>query len=255
MLIRIFVLLLVTASFSLYAQDETVIPDSLKKEIESRNAQELMEGITAEQIVEKYVDAIGGVDALMNIQDRTTIMRGTAMGQSLTILVYQKAPNLLKQQIKVGGMSQDIIFNGEKGVMKFAEQKMDITGEELERLKIEASIDVMYNLPKYGIKLNLLGIENINNKPAYKVEFTYASGMKSQKFFDVASSLIVKEFEVLNTAQGSFNRETYLDDYRDSEGVMVPYKITQNMGPQQMEFTVSSVKVNTGIKEEIFKIE
>ena len=44
-------------------------------------------------ILEKYLDAIGGRDALSKVEDRTTIMRGTAMGQSITIIAKQKAPN------------------------------------------------------------------------------------------------------------------------------------------------------------------
>ena len=57
------------------------------------------------------------------------------MGQSLTIIAKQKAPNKMRQEVKAGGMDQTIIFDGEKGVMKAATQTIDITGKELEQLK------------------------------------------------------------------------------------------------------------------------
>ncbi len=43
-------------------------------------------GLTAYEVIEKYLEAIGGKDLFAEVEDRTTIMRGTAMGQNLTIL-------------------------------------------------------------------------------------------------------------------------------------------------------------------------
>jgi len=89
------------------------------------------ETVDPKVVLEKYLEAIGGRDALSKVADRTTIMRGTAMGQNLTIIVKQKAPNKMRQEVKAGGMDQTIIFDGEKGVMKAATQKVDVTGKEL----------------------------------------------------------------------------------------------------------------------------
>jgi hypothetical protein len=37
-------------------------------------------------------------------------MRGTAMGQSITLIAKQKSPNKLRQEIKAGGMEQLVII-------------------------------------------------------------------------------------------------------------------------------------------------
>ena len=107
------------------------------------------EEIDPKIVLEKYLDAIGGRDALAKVEDRTTIMRGTAMGQNLTIIAKQKAPNKMRQEVKAGGMDQTIIFDGEKGIMKAATQTIDIIGKELEQLKIEASMELMLRSRKF----------------------------------------------------------------------------------------------------------
>ena len=97
----------------------------------------------AKDVIEKYLTAIGGRDVLAKVEDRTTIMRGTAMGQSITLIAKQKSPNKLRQEIKAGGMEQLVIFDGEKGVMNAMNQKIEVKDKELEALKIEAIMEFL----------------------------------------------------------------------------------------------------------------
>ncbi len=105
--------------------------------------------------MQKYLDAIGGADVVKNIQDKTVIMRGTAMDQTVTIIIKQKLPNKLRQDVKAGGMDQVLIFDGEKAVMKVAGQTINIEGKQLEQLKLESTMEMLLNLELLGIKLDL----------------------------------------------------------------------------------------------------
>lgn len=205
-------------------------------------------------VLEKYIDAIGGRDAFEKVEDRTTIMRGTAMGQSLTIIVKQKAPNKMRQEVKAGGMDQTIIFDGEKGVMKAATQKIDVTGKELEQLKIEAAMELLLNPENFGITLSYEGIEKFNGKDVYKIKMTLASGIRWFTFFDAESGLKVKEQKEMQTQMGLIEQNVTYDNYTEVEGIKYPFKITQSFGPQSVEMTVSSVKINKGLSDDIFVI-
>jgi outer membrane lipoprotein-sorting protein len=205
-------------------------------------------------VLEKYLDAIGGRDALSKVEDRTTIMRGTAMGQSLTIIVKQKSPNKMRQEVKAGGMDQTIIFDGEKGVMKAATQSVEVTGKELEQLKIEASMELLLDLESSGIKLSFEGTEKINAKDAYKIKMTLPSGIRWFTFFDAESGLKVKEQKEMQTQMGLIEQVLIYDNYTEVDGIKYPFKLTQSFGPQSVEMTVSSVKVNKGLADDIFVI-
>ncbi len=205
-------------------------------------------------VIEKYIDAIGGRNAISKVEDRTTIMRGTAMGQSLTIIVKQKAPNKMRQEVKAGGMDQTIIFDGIKGVMQAGGQKIEVKDKELEQLKVEATMEFLLDPESNSIKLSYEGSEKINGKDAYKIKMTLPSDVKWFTFFDVESGLKVKEQKEMQTQMGLIEQVITYDNYTEVEGIKYPFKLTQSFGPQVIEMTVSSVKVNKGLADDIFVI-
>lgn len=211
--------------------------------------------LTAQEIIDKYIEAIGGEDKIYSIVDRTTIMRGSVQGVNITIVSYQKAPNKLKQQIKAGNNEQVIIFDGGKGEMKMAGEEKEITGSELEKLKYESTLTLLTDLEHYGIKLNLEGIEKVNDNKAYKIIMTLPSGIKWTQYYDTESGLKVKEEKYVNSPLGLFEQEIIYDDYEEVEGLLYPFKIKQTIGAQSMEFTISTIKINSGLADREFKIE
>lgn len=212
------------------------------------------ESLDPAKVIAKYIDAIGGRTALSKIEDRTTIMRGTAMGQSLTIIIKQKAPNKMRQELKAGGMEQLTVFDGEKGVMKAGDQKIEITGKELEQYKVEATLNLVLDPESFGIKLSYEGEEKDGEAVLHKVKFTLPSGIRWFEYFDTESGLKVKEEKEMQTQMGLIQQVIKYDNYTDVEGIKYPFKITQSFGPQSIEMTVSSVKVNKGLTDDLFVI-
>lgn len=208
----------------------------------------------AKDVIEKYLTAIGGRDALAKVEDRTTIMRGTAMGQSITLIAKQKSPNKLRQEIKAGGMEQLVIFDGEKGMMNAMNQKIEVKDKELEALKIEAIMEFLLDPESHGIKISYEGSEKINSKEANKIKMVLPSGLRWFSYFDAESGLKVKEEKELQTQMGLMNQTFAFDDYKEVDGIKYPHKITQSAGGQTIDVTVSSIKVNKGLSDDIFVI-
>jgi zinc protease len=216
---------------------------------------EIPEGLTAKGIIKNFVETIGGEEKIYNIVDRTTIMRGKVQGINITMLIYQKAPNKLKQEIKAGANEQLIIFDGEKGFLSIAGQKQEITGSELEKLKFESTIALLADPEHYGLALSFEGIEMIDNLKTYKVIMTLPSGIKWTQYYNVDTFLKVKESKYVNSPMGLFEQNIFYDDYREVDGIKFPFKIKQSIGAQSMDFTVSSIKINSGLADREFEIE
>lgn len=252
-----FLLLISTYAFSQGLTDKnSVKQDSLEAKVLNNNDDpEIPEGLTAKKIIGNFIEAIGGEEKIYNIVDRTTIMRGKVQGINITMLIYQKAPNKLKQQIKAGANEQVIIFDGEKGVLSMAEQKQEITGSELEKLKYESTIALLADPEYYGMSLTLEGSEDIDGIKAYKVIMTLPSGIKWAQYYSTVSFLKIKESKYVNSPMGLFEQNIYYDDYREAEGMKFPFKIKQSIGIQSMEFTVSSIKINSGLTDREFEIK
>ncbi len=208
----------------------------------------------AKEVIEKYLTSIGGREIISKIEDRTTIMRGTAMGQNITMIVKQKAPNKFRQEIKAGAMEQLVVFDGEKGIMNAMNQKMEIKDKELEAIKIEANMEFLLDPESFGIKLFYEGNEKVNGKDAEKVKMILPSGLRWFTYFDKETGIKLKEEKEMQTQMGLMNQTLTFDDYKEVEGVKYPYKIVQSIAGQSIDVTVSSIKVNKGLNDDVFVI-
>ncbi|MCL6494322.1 MAG: hypothetical protein K6T54_06010 [Ignavibacterium sp.] len=216
-----------------------------------------MKDDTSEQaraIISKYLNAIGGADAIKNIQDKTTIMRGTAMEQTVTIIIKQKLPNKLRQDIKAGGMDQTLIFDGEKAVMKVAGQTIKVEGKQLEQLKLESTMEMLLNPESLGIKLAYDGTEKSGDNLLHKVKFVLPSGLNWVAYFDDKTGYKVKESKEIESQMGLINQLLEYSNYQDVDGIKIPFTLKQSFGPQTIELTVSSIKINKGITDDTFVI-
>ena len=212
------------------------------------------DSLKAKEVIDNYVAAIGGADKIYNIMDRTTIMTGSIQGINVTIISYQKAPNKFKQQIKAGNTKQVIIFDGEKGMMSLAGEKVQVTGGELEKLKFESTLTLLTDIEHFGITLTFDGTEEIGSGNAYKIILTLPSGIKWTQYYDTASGLKLKELKYIQSESGLFEQEIIYEDYREVDGLLYPFKIKQSIGSQTMEFIVNSIKINTGLVDREFEI-
>jgi zinc protease len=48
---------------------------------------------------------------------------------------------------------------------------------------------------------------------------------------------------------------TEFSDYREVDGVKFPFAIKQSAGPQMIEMKVIAVKINSKLKDELFRVD
>lgn len=215
----------------------------------------LPKGVTAESILDKYITAIGGRDNLMKVKDKVTVLRGGVQGMKIKIEIKQKAPNKLYQMVDFGTGTQKTIFDGKKAKTIAMGQEKEVKGDMLEVLKIQANLYLPLDYKKYNITATLSGMEKVNGKDAIKVTFKAPTGKTWIEYFDKDSGLKVKQQSTISLPQGSFTQVIEYKDYKDVNGVKYPFKLIQSMGPQKIEMDVESIKVNTGINDNLFKIK
>ena len=208
------------------------------------------EGVTAESVNQMYIKAIGGEKALKNIKDVTILSTTSMQGMTLGFDFYHKAPNKYRMQVGAGEMVvQTLVFDGNSAKVSapMGGESQTLEGTALEDLKISATLNAELFYPELGVTLELEGIEEVNGSDAYRMMITNPSGTQTTTFIDVATGLKIKEISEQGTA-------TY-GDYREIKGVKFPFAIGQQMGPQTVDLQVLSVKVNTKLKDDLFKID
>ncbi|MEJ2193488.1 MAG: hypothetical protein P8X73_01355 [Ignavibacteriaceae bacterium] len=221
-----------------------------EKTIEKSSGLEL----TAEDVINKYLQAIGGKTRIKSIIDRSTTMSGNVMGKKLSIITQQKTPNKLKQEIDTGTIKQVIIFNGIQGVVILGEEQSSLEGNELAKLKIEAQMNFLLNPELYGVKTEMVGIEIIDSVQCYNISMSMEDSTEWNQYYEVESGLKIKEIKSIKTPQGLFNQESLFSDYREVDRLKYPFKITQTLGAQTIDLTVEKIETNTGLQDILFEI-
>lgn len=206
--------------------------------------------ISAEEVVATYVEAIGGKDALSKISNIKTKAGFTMQGMSLEIITYQKTPNKIRVETKMGeNILSKQIFDGEKGFVVSPMGQQELGGEDLENMKASAILFPELDYTANGFSLKLMGMEAVEGVESYKVTTTDASGTVTIQFYDAESGLKIREIK--NSAQGSLM--TDFKDYQETSGVKFPMALQQNMGPQNIEIHVTSIEINKEMEDGLFK--
>jgi zinc protease len=214
----------------------------------------LSDDIDAEKVIGRYIEAIGGREKVSGVKDRTTIMTGTVQGFDVKMTVYQKAPDFLRQEVTASGLEQTIIFNGEAGVMIMGGNLQKITGDELEKLKFEANMELILDPASAGVTMELDGIEKLEDTRAYRI-INKSESVTWITYYDVETGLKILENKEVKTPSGVFKQEIWFNDYKEVDGVQYPFSVYQKLGPQEIIFNVTSIKLNQDLKDDLFTID
>ncbi len=219
------------------------------------DVKKLNENVTAEQILEKYLAAVGGKEKLRAVKSLYVEMKGKVMNFDISLTIAQKAPDKFYSNMDAGVMQQVTIFDGEKGVTKAMGQTKEMTDEQIKQMKSRAKIFPLANYDRDSLKLELKGVETINGKDAYKVKVTFSNGDSKTYYFDKESGLKIRETETKNTPQGTVIITSDISDYKEFDGIKYPGKISQSVAGQVINLEIKTVKINSDVPDDLFKIE
>lgn len=214
--------------------------------------------ITAESkahaVLNDYIDAIGGREKLSQIEDRITYMTGTVQGFEVKMKLYQKIPSSFRQEVAASGFDQIIIYNGEEGIIITGEESMRIPAEELIRIKFESSLHFLLDPESSGVKMMLTDTLTINNTPVYKIQSS-ADSVEWFTYYDIKDKYRILEERQVKTPAGLIKQELWFSNYKEVDGLKYPFEIMQKLGAQEINFSVTSIKTNQLLDDELFKID
>ena len=204
------------------------------------------DGMTAETVVNKYFEAIGGKDKVMDVKTTMMVANATIQGTPLVMTMKAAAPNKTSQVISVmGNTMQKTVFNGETGYSEARGQKRDMQPAQIAEAKASNALfsDLSYASGK------LVRIEPIEGKNAIVLKYN-----DTEVFYDMASGLKVKQVEITKTPDGKeIKTPTNFSDYKEVNGIMFPHSIAIKSGPMNLDFVVKEIKVNEGVSDADFE--
>jgi zinc protease len=217
---------------------------------------EVAEGVTAESVIDNYINALGGEERIKAIKDITFNMNSEIQGMKLEMKIQQKAPDKYLSSVIVGGsVMQQQVFDGERAKSSGMQGSMELEGDMLEEMKLQAIMNRELVYEEKGFSLNLEGIETVAGKSAYKIIITSPRNAEITEFFDTENGLKLRTLITQESPMGSMTQITDYEDYREVEGMMFPFMIKQQVGPQAFDMAVETIEINQGLDDEVFKVE
>lgn len=209
--------------------------------------------LTAADVVENYLNAIGGREKLAAVKDMKLKAGSTVQGMQMQMNITQKAPNKMHMAVNMSGMTlNEAKFDGEKGYQAQMGQSMPVGEAELNALRDQATMFPETNYTKDGYKLELKGAEPIEGSQAYRVDVTTPDGKTKTEYYDTKTGFKIREIQ--KSPEGVVTNDWA--DYREVEGLKFPFKMTiTGMAPFPIVFDVEAVELNKGVDDALFKVE
>ncbi len=221
---------------------------------------------TVDEILTKYFAQVGGKDKLAAQQSMKASGKLKVQGMELPLTVMAKAPN--KTIAKVNFQGKEMIFNAFDGTTAWATNQMTLkpeaqSSEDSENAKDEQQIqDPFIDYAAKGYKAELVGKETIEGTECHKIKLTRkpvkVEGKDEENtteyFFSVADNvpIMTRSFMKKGPMKGKAI-ESYMSDYQDVNGLMVPFTMAQKMNGQQvMSFTFEKIENNVPVEDTVF---
>jgi outer membrane lipoprotein-sorting protein len=219
-------------------------------------------GQTAQEVLSKMIDAMGGRKALQAVKD-TTISGSIEVAQyglTASLTMYQKEPNKQRMDIDVMGMIISQGFDGNTGW--FTDPQSGVTQEMPEAQSRELARQAQGNAAlldpgKFGIALTLKPRVDLDGREHLVLEQTWADGHTITFFIDPATYLPAKtRTRAIGQAGVEVDSETFLADYRKVGNTVVAHSIRNLQdGIEAMRLTVTKVVTNSNLDDALFAMK
>jgi len=216
---------------------------------------------SADQIIRKYVDYIGGKKKWKKVNTMITSGEYNYGGISFPFHTYARAPNQYKFVVPFNGKYYAQAFDGIEGwkIDAFKNETMPtlLKGKDALAMANEADVELesaLINYRQKGHRAAVLGKENRNGIAYYKIRFTRKNGEVETYYFNIATSeLAIKSAIAKNVELQGALLETTFSDYRDVGGIKIPFQSVSKSEDQTiLIITIDKADVNLLVDEKEF---
>jgi photosynthetic reaction center cytochrome c subunit len=211
-------------------------------------------GPTADQLLDKYVQAAGGAAAIDKVTSR--VMKGSIDfgGKSLAIDIYSKDPDKRISFTHMPEGDSVTAFDGHDGwlVAPGRPGARPMQGSELDAASIDADLHLATHLKSMFSKSTQEGTEKIGDHETYLVVGERESKPPIRLYFDQHSGLLLRLVRYGDTALGLLPTQIDYADYRDAGGVKIPYRWTLARPNGRFTIQLSDVRQNVPVDEAKF---
>lgn len=207
----------------------------------------------ADQLIAKYLTALGGKNAIEKISTR--VEKGTAnfAGREVSVEVYDKAPWKRVSVMHLPNGDSVTAFDGQHGwISTPGHAARETPASETEGARIDADLQFPLHLNKLYPDLKPARPDEISGRATYQLVSELDKQPRLRLFFDQQTGLLVRLVRYSDSPLGLNPVRVDYADYRVVDGVQVPYRWTVARPSGQFTIQASDITQNVPVDDTKF---
>jgi hypothetical protein len=208
---------------------------------------------TVEQVLEKYVQALGGREALARVTTR--VVKGSRVGADGVLVpeeIYQKSPDKLFVMTSYPNITFRSGFDGARAWARDSKGTDQLNDQFAEALRREAELFNGARLRELYPKMTVVSRELLGGRETYVVSAPASDGGGERLYFDAQTGLLVRRYLEFKTALGPTPVRVDYEDYREVDGVKLPFQLRWSNPRYSWGRKVDEIKHNVPIDDAKF---
>lgn len=212
---------------------------------------------TAQQVIDRYIDATGGKEAYTSLTSRratgTFAMADLGIEGKMTVLIRADGNAAVTIDIPTLGTIRQGVFNGIVWTIHPTQGPRILSGDEAEMTKRSLTLSPEISLGGYR-DARVTDVVALNGRPSYRMVLTSDNGTMETRLYDVESGLLVRTIGRSDSALGELTITSNFTDYEDAAPIRMPMKVQQMLPGASPESAMTKVEHNVELPDALFAL-
>ena len=210
-------------------------------------------GPPAEQIVAKYVEAIGGAAALAKVSTRQEKGTINVSGRNLPIEILSKIGGKQLTVIHLPNGDSITAYDGRSGWTSAPNRPVhEIPSVEVASAQAEVDLQLPLHMKQLFSEIRPGAPENIGDRETYVVAGLNSGEVATKFYFDKDTGYLLRILRYTKSPLGRNPTQIDYTDYRRQDGLKVPFQLTIARPNSRLTVQIEDAKFNLPIDETKF---
>jgi photosynthetic reaction center cytochrome c subunit len=205
---------------------------------------------TPDQLIDKYVQALGGAAAIQKVTSRVAQGSANVGGHQMPIDIFEQSPDKRISFMHLGNGDSVTAYNGHEGWLAAPGRPLrDMSSSDIEAAKLDANLHFATDIKQIFAEFHVEHEEKIGDQSAYVISALRKGQPPLKLYFDEQSGLLLRELRLSESPLGLNPTQIDYADYRDVDGVKTPFRWTIARPNGRFTIQLEQVKQNVPIDD------
>lgn len=200
----------------------------------------------AEEVIDRYVEAIGGRDAALQSMSSRTVgsFSMPAMGVTGDLTVLTGEDDQMYTSVTIPGMGE--MQSGYTGEVGWSVDPLTgprlLEGAELDAMREQADDRYAVRDPALFTSIETVGEAEYDGEACWEIAYVWVSGRESSECFSKETGLLIASVSSQESPMGTVDMVTRMSDYQQFGDLLLPTTMRQSAMGQEQVMTIESVE-------------